>query len=156
VKRGLFVSLLLGLFLVPSAGAKDKQYQDGTVIVVERWRPGAMLALDAAVSGYNIKPTWIFRVQVGDWTYGGSVTKRFGKLDETEWPANAPVQIRFDINGGMVATRTKMYIKNAAGKEVESDILTITDKEGRNDYCGTRKCDPESAAKKYAKEHGNS
>jgi hypothetical protein len=152
-KRHLFF-LLFTLLLIPSLNAKEKEYQDGTLLSMERWHPGAMVALNAAVSGYNIKPAWLFRIQVGDWTYGASVEKRFGKLDEAEWPANAAVKIRFDIKGGGIATRTKMYIQRADGKELESDILTITDKNGKNDYCGTRKCDPVSAVKKYEKEHG--
>lgn len=154
MKKALLLSLFCVLALVPTLNAKEKEYQDGTLLSMERYQPGAAVAINAAASGYNIKPAWIFVIKVGDWTYGASVEKRFGKLDESEWPANSTVKIRFDIKGGGIATRTKIYIQKADGKELESDVLTITDKNGKGDYCGTRNCDPVSASKKFEKVQG--
>lgn len=145
---------LLASIAVP-AFAKDKEYQDGTLIHMEKYKPDAATAMRAvAASGqigfYGLKPTWMFLVKVGDFTYGCTVEKRFGKLDEKDFPDNSPAKVRFKIKGGAVATRTNLYLAQAEGKELEMDVVVIQDEQGNN-YCATRKCDPESAAKKKAK-----
>ena len=151
MKKLVWTVALLSIIVALPLVAKDKEYQDGTLLQMERWHPDRFVAFNAAVNGYKIKPAWVFVVQVGDWTFGSVVEKNFGSLNEAEWPANTPVKIRFDIKGGAVATRTTMHIQRPDGKELSSQVMTIKDKAGA-EYCGTRKCDPESAAKKLAKE----
>ncbi len=145
VKLKLFALSLFVISLALPLAAKDKQYQDGTLITADKAKPNAALALQATAAGVVIGKVWFFEVQVGDFTYAG--TGEHGKVKEGEWQSNSPVKIRFEKKGGGIASRTTMFIQKPDNKEIETNVYSISDKAG-NQYCGKRKCDPDSAEKK--------
>lgn len=151
VKKAAWLVFPLMLLMTFSAFAKDKEYQDGTIISVERWHPTASQAMQAVAGGYTFRAEWVFKIQVGDWAYEAGVVKKWKGVSEAEWPANSKVQVRFDIKGGALATQTTLHIRRDDGKEIEGQVVSITDQQGR-EYCGRIKCDPKNAEKKYNKE----
>lgn len=125
--------------------AKDKEFHDATLIKASLERPTKAMAIQGISEGFVAQKFWFFEFQVGELTYFAGCEK--GKVKEGDFQDNTPVKIRFDVKGGGVATRTWIHVQNAKGKDTELQVVGILDKND-HDYCGTRKCDPESAEKK--------
>jgi hypothetical protein len=152
VRKAIVVLLLSIMAISLPVFAKDKQYQDGTLLKAEKGGPNLAQAIQAAADGAILGKVWVFVVQVGDFTYGASV--EHGKVKEGEWQPNSQVKLRFDIKGGGVATRTTMFIMTPENKEIELEVRSIRD-QANNEFCGKRKCDPESAVKKSKEKNSN-
>jgi len=131
--------------------AKDKQYKDGTLLSASKHGPNAAQAIQGAAYGVSLGKVWVFAIKVDDFTY--FATLEHGKVKDGDWQDNSQVKIRFEKQGGFVASRTTLYLFKPDGKELEFNVRSIVDEAG-NDYCGNRKCDPESAAEKKAKGKG--
>ena len=145
MRKRVFAFLLLGLFVCVSGVAKEKEYQDGNLITFAKGGPNLAQAIQATAYGIALPKVWVFEVKVGDLTYGAAL--EHGKVKEGAFQPDSTIKIRFEKKGGAIATRTWMYILTPENKELELQVLSIRDA-NNNQYCGKRKCDPDSAEKK--------
>ena len=139
------IILAFCLFATMPVFAKGKDLRDATLVKATLERPSRVAAVIAFNNGEVAQKYWWFQIQVGDLTYYAECDK--GKAKQGEWQENSPVKLWFETKGGSFATRTWIHLANDKGKETELQVISILDKDD-HDYCGTRKCDPESAEKK--------
>ena len=125
--------------------ARGKDIRDATLVKATLERPTKADAMQGLREGYTPLKTWWFDFRVGDLDYYAYGKKGLAK--EGEWQDNTPVKVWFEVKGGAVATRTWVHLLNEKGKDIELEVGDIYDAAG-HDYCGIRKCDPESAEKK--------
>ena len=144
LKKSAFILALCFISALPLF-AKDQEFRDATLIKASLERPTKAMAMQGIREGFVAQKYWFFEFQVGELTYFAGCEK--GKVKQGEFQDNTPVKIRFEVKGGAVATRTWIHILTDKGKDRELQVVGILDKND-HDYCGTRKCDPESAEKK--------
>ena len=127
--------------------AKDKQYEDATVVKVDHMRPTMALAKEGAGGGSLLAKQWYLDVKLGGLTY--SVHVEDGKVKDGDFDPDAVVKVRLDKSAGMLVSKSKMYILNSKDKdkEIETLVYSLRDKDG-TEYCKTLKCDYGSAEKK--------
>lgn len=131
------------LALPLSAGKKDREYLDGTLLDEEKERKYQVTHYintgDVDVKQYQ---EFHFTVQVGRVAYVGML-KRTNIFQynpkSADWTPNKPVKVRFEKKGALGLRTTLMYIQRPDGKEIETEVVSIIDDNG-NQLCGHFKC----------------
>jgi hypothetical protein len=146
----LAVLFALALAAATPLKAKKKDYLDGKILdaaYAKTDRSERTMTADGGPGTMSREfKHFHITVQVEDMTYVGDYKQGGGllgighyKFKEEDWPVNTDVEVRLKVKHVLGLRHTYMYLKRSNGKEIELDVVSKTDSNGK-ELCGNYRC----------------